>query len=142
MKWENTATGVFVAFLFVWVYTRHFIFGWILYSLWFELPQHLTKPGWDHVTGYYFTDGLWMLFSIALCALQGLMIYWFGLLLRVAYRVLSGSQIGDPTDESDDESEEEEIKNGADVTEKINGKKSLKVNGTNGHVQKEMKKEK
>lgn len=32
---DNAATGILVVFVFAWVYTRHFIFGWILYSLWY-----------------------------------------------------------------------------------------------------------
>lgn len=164
MKYEKTATSILVVFIFVWIYTRHFIFGWILYSLWFELPAYINKPGWDPVSGYYYADWLYVVFSIALCALQGLMIYWFGLILRVAYRAVVWAGVGDdPTDGSDDESSEEE-KNGAEIDEKTNGKSikngkngtngtngtngkngktSPKVNGTNGHhVQKEKKKEK
>lgn len=56
---EKTATSTLVVFLFVWVYTRHFIFGFILYSVWFELPNHISAAGWDPVSGYYFSDSLW-----------------------------------------------------------------------------------
>jgi len=142
MKWERVANGIVIIFLFVWVYTRHYIFGWILYSVWQELPLYLNKPGWDHATGYYYADWLKYLFLIALGALQGLMIYWFAMILRVVYRVATSDFTSDPTDGSSDEEEEEEEKtekNGADKPH-LNGK----ANGANGKAvkQKEAKKAK
>jgi len=100
---DNTATGILVLFVFAWVYTRHFIFGWILYSLWYELPTHIYKSGWDDATGYYYADWLWYVFSFALIALQLLMIYWFFLILRVIYRVVVLGVISDTTDPDSDE---------------------------------------
>lgn len=100
---DNAATGILVVFVFSWVYTRHYIFGWILYSLWFELPDYLNVPGWDDVNGYYYADWLYVLFSFGLVALQLLMIYWFFLILRVIYRVVFLGQISDTTDVDSDE---------------------------------------
>jgi len=128
--WERMANAVVIIFLFVWVYTRHYIFGWILFSVWQELPLYLYEPGWDSETGYYYSDWLKYLFVVALGALQGLMIYWFALILRVVYRTVTTSNTTDPTDGSSDEDEEEEVvekveKNGADkphLNGKANGK--------------------
>jgi len=128
---ERTATSILVVFLAVWVYTRHYIFGWILYSVWTELPLYLNKPGWDPVSGYYYAEWLKFLFVGALGALQGLMIYWFFLILRTVYRVLQGNYSTDPTDASSDEEDEATEKNGADKPHKeaeTNGK------GMNGHA--------
>lgn len=110
---DNAATGILVVFVFAWIYTRHFIFGWILYSLWFELPNYLNVPGWDDEAGYYYADWLYVAFSVGLVALQLLMIYWFFLILRVIYRVVVTGGISDSTDVSDSD-EEEELKNGAE----------------------------
>jgi len=139
MEWERTSTSILVMFLFVWIYTRHFIFGWILYSLWAELPQYISVTAWDSAAGYYYSDSLWFFFALALVALQGLMIYWFYLIMRVVYRVVLGGDGSDPTDGSDDE---EEVKNGADEPnkksnhkqvegehKKANGKMNGKANG-------------
>eukprot|EP00026_Physarum_polycephalum_P010784 Phypoly_transcript_10964.p1 GENE.Phypoly_transcript_10964~~Phypoly_transcript_10964.p1 ORF type:complete len:358 (+),score=49.92 Phypoly_transcript_10964:138-1211(+) len=123
---DRAAEVTLVGFVIAWVYTRHFIFGWILYSIWYELPAFLNTPGWDDESGYYYAEWLWVAFISALVALQLLMIYWFFLILRVIYRAVFLGVTADSTDVSDSDDEEEELKNGASRKRKAKATKPEK----------------
>eukprot|EP01111_Echinosteliopsis_oligospora_P001684 TRINITY_DN1246_c0_g1_i1.p1 TRINITY_DN1246_c0_g1~~TRINITY_DN1246_c0_g1_i1.p1 ORF type:complete len:345 (+),score=62.86 TRINITY_DN1246_c0_g1_i1:203-1237(+) len=103
-SYESAATACWIFFVFVWIFTRHIVFGVILWSLWVEVPVHLDRT-WDPEQGYYYSSTLWYFFTGALAALQGLMLFWFTLILKGVYKFLRNEKAGDSTDMSDEEEE-------------------------------------
>lgn len=102
--YEKSATFGFAVFMLIWFFTRHVLYGGILYSVWVEFQQFFPSlPG--VYAGVYLSRTVWLAFSFGLLALQGLLIFWFVMIVRLAIRVLNGYET---KDETDDLSEEEE----------------------------------
>ncbi|KDR83793.1 hypothetical protein GALMADRAFT_236178 [Galerina marginata CBS 339.88] len=91
---------VFAIFMFSWLITRHFLFLFVIYSTIFEGPNYVEFK-WDYEGSYYVTQTNFTIFCVLLLALQVIQCIWFGMICRVAWRVVSGSGASD--DRSDDE---------------------------------------
>lgn len=131
----DAAFGVFIS---VWFLTRHVFYLMVCWSLFYDVPgPHWYYGCFDTMTGAELTlnggTDIWknmvqpfdnpggpicfnfrirMCFLGLLLALQVLTIIWFGMIIRVAYRVIVGKGSEDPRsddEEAEDESEEEEI---------------------------------
>jgi len=100
--YEKAATAGFGIFMLVWFLTRHVLYGGILYSLWMEFHQYLGTGPYADV---YLTNNVWLTFGLGLLALQGLLIFWFVMIVRLAIRVLNGYEAKDETDELSEEEE-------------------------------------
>lgn len=124
----DIAFGVFIT---AWLITRHIFYPIICWSIHADVPKVMPYGCYDSVTGQQisknggssiwtnvlqpfnrpegvicFNNTIRISFLGLLLALQVLTLLWFGMILRVAYRVLSGKGSEDPR--SDDEAEEEE----------------------------------
>ncbi|CAG8803713.1 23575_t:CDS:2 [Dentiscutata erythropus] len=105
MKFPERVTDVmFVFFMMTWAYTRHYLYGWIMYSTYFEscAPEN-NECIWDPLRGYWVTWWTKYIILLGLTLLQILMIYWFCLILRIAYRVVSGKNAEDTRSDTEDE---------------------------------------
>ncbi|KAG5264413.1 hypothetical protein AALO_G00253520 [Alosa alosa] len=104
--WRKTCNYIFILFAMVFFITRLILFPfWIMHAT-MVYPLSLYPTFF----GYYFFNGLLMV-------LQGLHVFWFGLILRMAIKFLPGNDIvedersdKDETDESEDEEEEKDGK--------------------------------
>jgi ceramide synthetase len=96
MTWLHTLSTVqFVIFAITFVITRLFIYPfYVLNSVFFEGRE--VFGGWQ---GYYF-------FSVLLSVLQCLHIFWFYLIARMAYRLVTTGT--DKDERSDDEEEDDD----------------------------------
>jgi len=100
---ELLSTVGWITFALVWFWTRHIIFGSILYSLWWETEIYIPHA-WDAERDYYFNGPAHTGFFIALLLLQGLMVFWFAMILKVAFKVITGrGEMMDTTEYSDGE---------------------------------------
>ena len=131
----DAAFGVFMISYFV---ARHAIYLTVCYSIYAHIPDeieygcykgsttdikgpfpipndwdHLTQPFRDPVGLVCWNDNIKWTFLGMLLALQGVLLVWFGMILRVAYKVLSG-QGADDTRSDDEDEEEEEVKDEED----------------------------
>jgi len=95
---------MFVFFMITWVYTRHYLYGWIIYSTWAEpcLPEN-NKCIWDPLNGYWLTWWSRYIILFGLVLLQILMIYWFVLISRIALRVVTGKNAEDTRSDTEDD---------------------------------------
>ncbi|XP_028650936.1 ceramide synthase 2-like [Erpetoichthys calabaricus] len=103
--WKNTCNAIFIVFAAVFIITRLVIFPfWILHCTW-VYPTELYPPFF----GYYFFNGL-------LAVLQLLHIFWACLILRMAWKFITGNYVEDErsdreeTDNSEEGEEEKEAK--------------------------------
>ncbi|THV08612.1 longevity assurance proteins LAG1/LAC1 [Dendrothele bispora CBS 962.96] len=90
-------------FLISWFVTRHVLFIIIIWSTIFDIPRVLPFD-WDPVRGHFLTKGSWMMFLSCLLSLEVLQIIWFGMIVRIAWRVVTSGE-GASDDRSDDEDE-------------------------------------
>ena len=81
--------ATFTWFLLSWLVTRNALFMLVCKSTYIDLPR-LLPFAWDPAQGYYLTRGVQLGFSALLASLQCLQVIWFGMICRVAWRVISG----------------------------------------------------
>ncbi|KAF8974303.1 TLC domain-containing protein [Flammula alnicola] len=94
---------VFGIFMLSWLVTRHILFLCVIYSTIFVGPIYVEFK-WDYEAGYYVTRTAYTTFWGMLLALQVIQIIWFGMICRVAWRVITTDN-GASDDRSDDEDE-------------------------------------
>jgi len=103
---------VFGLWMVSWFVTRHLLFIWVMWSAYAEAPQ-LIPFDWIPEREYWLTEPVYYVFLSLLVALQCLQIFWFTIIIQVAYRVVNGQGADDTR--SDDEDD--------DATDDPDGKK-------------------
>jgi acyl-CoA-dependent ceramide synthase len=91
---------VFGFFMISWVVTRHFFFGYIIYSTMFESTQFVELK-WDPEEEHFYSRKTQIFFVTLFLLLQALIYFWFYLICRVAYRVIMGDNAHDNRSESE-----------------------------------------
>ncbi|KAJ3764121.1 TLC domain-containing protein [Lentinula raphanica] len=79
----------FGTFMVTWFVTRHVLFPVAIQSIIFDMPN-LIPYDWDPERGHYFTKGSHAMFYCCLIALEVIQMVWFAMIVRVAWRVISG----------------------------------------------------
>ncbi|KAI7830529.1 TRAM/LAG1/CLN8 homology domain-containing protein, partial [Gamsiella multidivaricata] len=92
--------GFFACFMISWLYTRHYLYGYILHSFIFTAYEMIPFE-LDIAQGKWYCRELAWLPVLGLSLLQILMVYWFALILRILFRILKGHNAED--DRSDEE---------------------------------------
>ncbi|KAH0839994.1 longevity assurance proteins LAG1/LAC1 [Lanmaoa asiatica] len=92
----------FTVFMVSWFITRHVLFVIAIKCVVVDSVQ-LVSEMWAPERGNYFSPFIHKTFSVLLIALQVLQVIWFGMICRVAYRVVTGHGASD--DRSDEEVE-------------------------------------
>ncbi|ORX89297.1 longevity assurance proteins LAG1/LAC1 [Basidiobolus meristosporus CBS 931.73] len=102
MKFQKACDYVFGSFVLVWAYTRHYLCLKIMWSIWKEVDLYLQvdcKPS----QGRFQCRELQYFFIGLFAVLQILMIIWFGQILKVIWRVLTGANAADCRSDSESE---------------------------------------
>ncbi|CAJ0636754.1 480_t:CDS:10 [Entrophospora sp. SA101] len=100
--------SMFGFFMITWAYTRHYLYGYITWATYQESCQpEYNACIWDPLNGYWLTWWSKYIILLGLVLLQILMIYWFNLILKVAWRVIKGKNAEDSR--SDVEDDEDDI---------------------------------
>jgi len=83
---KKTATNVvFVIMILSWILTRLGIFPFmVIKSVYYEFPKHIPSPAKEQCW--------WIWFLGALCFLLCLHIWWFSLMLKIVYRIVTGKE--------------------------------------------------
>jgi acyl-CoA-dependent ceramide synthase len=131
LQFRTACDSTFGVFLVVWFFARHVSYMVVCRSMYADIPPmmpygcynsktgvrtssdggsailtHFLQPFRDPGGEICFNRSIRLTFLGLLLALQVLTLIWFGMILRVAYTVISGQSAKD--DRSDDEVEEEE----------------------------------
>jgi acyl-CoA-dependent ceramide synthase len=135
LKWTKTCDVTFGIFMVTWLVARHILYMAVCWSIYAHIPEeiqygcyrggdldlegplpvpndidHLTQPFRDPVGLVCWNDRIKWVFLGLLLALQCVQLVWFSMILRVAYKVLSGEGADDTrSDDEDDEDEDEEV---------------------------------
>ncbi|KAJ2773269.1 Sphingosine N-acyltransferase lag1 [Coemansia nantahalensis] len=91
----------FALFVVSWVYTRHYLYMKMVWSLNYESYENIPEDSWDPARGSFFTKNVMLGFTILLMTLQVLLIYWFALVLRIIYRVIFTKNLEDSRSDSE-----------------------------------------
>ena len=123
----------FGVFMVTWFATRHVLFDTVWWSIYRHIPQEITfgcyrgsdqnlegplpvPDDYDHLTQpFRDPEGLvcwnwnisWVFLAL-LAGLQCILLVWFGMILKVAYKVVTGQGADDSRSDDEDEDEEEE----------------------------------
>ncbi|KAJ2875297.1 Sphingosine N-acyltransferase lag1 [Coemansia aciculifera] len=103
LGFERAAVVSFVVFIISWVYTRHYLYFKITYSVFYETYDILgPNTLWDAENGSFYSRASIGGFTLLLCILQVLIIYWFALVLRIIYRIVTQNNLDDSRSDSED----------------------------------------
>ncbi|KNE69061.1 hypothetical protein AMAG_13932 [Allomyces macrogynus ATCC 38327] len=100
VKWRNLCDTTFVVFVAVWLFSRHYVFYYIVRSVWTD-AYRIVDLKWDPENDHYASVNSLNYFLVLFAVLQVLLIYWLYLIVRVVLKVVSGSKAED--NRSDDE---------------------------------------
>lgn len=134
LKFPVLCDVMFGVFMVTWVITRHILLPWVLWSIYSHLPQETTygcfkgstqnlegpfdvPEGWGFLTMPFrepnglicWTTGLTWGFLGMLLGLQVILCMWFVMIIRVAWKVITGQGADDSRSDDEDEEEEEEV---------------------------------
>ena len=125
----------FGVFMVSWFLLRHVLYMTVWYSIYAHSPQEIkfgcyrgsvrnlegpipTPNDWDHLIQPFknpvglvcWNNNIKWTFLIMLAALQVILLIWFGMIVRVAYKVITGKGAEDTrSDDEDDDEEEDEV---------------------------------
>ena len=133
LKFQVACDIAFGVFILVWFVTRHVLYLMVVYSVYDDTPKEINygcySGGAHNVSGpikvpndyahlidpFRNPNGLvcWdnsikLAYVYTLSALQVLLLLWFGMIIRVAVKVLRGGEAEDSRSDDEDEEEEEE----------------------------------
>ena len=134
LKWNKACDATFGVFMVTWFVARHALYMMVCWSVYAHIPEeinygcyrggdldlqgplpepndfdHLSQPFRDPVGLVCWNNRIKWVFLALLLALQCVMLVWFTMILKIAYKVISGQGADDTrSDDEDDEEEEEE----------------------------------
>lgn len=141
----------FGAFMITWFVARHVLYLGVCWSIYAHVPeevnygcyygrasdlqgpfpvpddyQHLIQPFLDPAGGVCLNTGIRQVFLGVLLALQGLLLIWGSMIVKIAYKVVSGEGADDTrSDDEKSEAEDEESKNPIDMIRLCNEPRPL-----------------
>ncbi|ORZ29747.1 TLC domain-domain-containing protein [Catenaria anguillulae PL171] len=102
VNWRTICDATFVVFVGVWLYSRHYIYYFLIRSVYVEAPKYLEWR-WAPSEGRFVSDAMWYFFLALLGVLQVLLIIWLYMILRVIAKVVKGSSAEDTRSDDEDE---------------------------------------
>ena len=135
LKFHVACDIAFGAFMVTWFITRHILYFMVVRSLYFDSPReiaygcyygsnadlhgpieppdqfgHLLQPFTDPQGLVCWTEQSMLSFVGTLLALQVILLIWFGMIIRVAAKVIKGGKAEDSrSDDEDEEGEDREV---------------------------------
>ena len=135
LKFTTLCDATFGVFMVMWLVTRHMLYLAVCWSIYAHIPEeiqygcyrggdlnlegplavpndfdHLTQPFRDPEGLVCWNNGIKWVFLGLLLALQCVLLFWFSMILKVAYKVVSGEGADDTRSDDEDDQEEEEVK--------------------------------
>ncbi|KAL6243231.1 Sphingosine N-acyltransferase lag1 [Rhinocladiella similis] len=133
LHFETACDVAFGTFMVLWLINRHLLYMWVCWSIYAHIPEEIkygcykgsvetlqgpypTPNDWDHLTQPFrdpvglvcWNNNIKWTFLGMLLSLQGIMLFWFGLICKVAYKVITGQGAEDNRSDDEDEGEDDE----------------------------------
>ncbi len=103
-KFSKACDTVFVSFVAVWAYTRHYVYLFVIYEAIHYLDYEPYK--WNPSKGEYGSVYTHVVMVSMLIILEILAIYWFYLIIKLLIKVAKGTHAQDSRSEDEDELDE------------------------------------
>ncbi|KAI9448029.1 longevity assurance proteins LAG1/LAC1 [Lactarius indigo] len=111
LNWEYSQNIVFVIFIGVWTYFRHYlnlVMLWSVYKDFDLIPQ--SARSFSPAEGVWMAGWMqWQIFTPILL-LQCLNLFWYYLIWRILWRTVTGSSLKDERSDDEDSDDENEVK--------------------------------
>lgn len=107
--WQTTCDIAFGLFMVSWLVTRHILYMRVVWSCMFDAPSVMSFRPPNRLTGDYFTKTSYLTLIGLLCALQVILLMWFYMICRVAYRVVTKAGAVDSRSDAESSYEDDEV---------------------------------
>ncbi|KAJ9480085.1 putative Ceramide synthase LAG1 (putative) [Pseudozyma hubeiensis] len=107
--WQTTCDIAFGLFMVSWLFTRHILYMRVVWSCMFDAPSVMSFRPPNRLTGDYFTKTSYLTLIGLLCALQVILLMWFYMICRVAYRVVTKAGAVDSRSDAESSFEDDEV---------------------------------
>lgn len=107
--WQTTCDIAFGLFMLSWLVTRHILYMRVLWSCAFDPISVMSFRPTNHLTGDYFNRTAYLLLIGLLCALQVILLMWFYMICRVAYRVVTKAGAVDSRSDAESSYEDDDL---------------------------------
>ncbi|ORX90893.1 longevity assurance proteins LAG1/LAC1, partial [Basidiobolus meristosporus CBS 931.73] len=98
---EKVCNITFGFFVVSWLYSRHYIYAHIVYSIWAD-PDIYHVVDWNPEKGHYFNRTAQAFFLTLFALLQTLALLWLKSIIGIVVKVLSGNNAEDVRSDSED----------------------------------------
>ena len=134
LKYQTACDIAFGVFMVTWVVSRHILYLIVCYSVYADIPReinygcywgsnanlqgpvplsdsfdHLTRPFRDPEGLVCWNNSIKWGFLAMLLFLQVILLIWFGMIARVAWKVIQGQAADDSRSDDEEEEEEDEV---------------------------------
>ncbi|KAI9136950.1 TLC domain-containing protein, partial [Paraphysoderma sedebokerense] len=89
LKFQKACDFTFVVFVLSWIYSRHFVYLYIVRSIFVDVIA-VIDPVWDPKNEIYLSYGVATVFMILFVGLKILICYWAYLIGRIVVKVIKG----------------------------------------------------
>ncbi|KAI9220745.1 TLC domain-containing protein [Blastocladiella britannica] len=113
VRWRKLCDATFAFFVGVWLYSRHYVYLHILWSVYHELPERLSMV-YAPERGHYMCTTAYWFFLTLLSALQVLLVLWLYLIIRVIVKVARGSGAEDNRSDDEEDDDDDDVMNDGD----------------------------
>ena len=152
MRYQVACDIAFVVFMLTWFVTRHVLYALVCYSVYIDIPKeitygcyygsnghlhgpvpapdafgHLTQPFRDPEGLVCWNNGIKWAFLGMLLSLQVILLLWFGMILRVAWKVVQGGEAEDSRSDDEDEFLDEASESEEGDDQRLEGKHACPI---------------
>ncbi|SPO27599.1 related to LAG1 - longevity-assurance protein [Ustilago trichophora] len=107
--WQTTCDIAFGLFMVSWLVTRHILYMRVVWSCAFDTLNTMDFRPTNHLTGDYFTETAYVVLIGLLVALQVILLMWFYMICRVAYRVVTKAGAVDSRSDAESSYEDDDL---------------------------------
>ncbi|GAC73018.1 protein transporter [Moesziomyces antarcticus T-34] len=106
--WQTTCDIAFGLFMISWLVTRHVLYIRVVWSCIHDTLKVMSFRPTNYLTGDFFTRPAFFTLIGLLCALQVILLMWFYMICRVAYRVVTKAGAVDSRSDAESSYEDDE----------------------------------
>ncbi|KAJ1022656.1 hypothetical protein NDA18_004998 [Ustilago nuda] len=128
--WQTTCDIAFGLFMLSWLVTRHLLYIRVVWSCVIDPAKAMTFKPTNHLTGDFFTKTAHRVLVVLLCALQVILLMWFYMICRVAYRVVTKAGAVDSRSDAESSYEDEMDEPVEELAAEVVGRETDKLQQT------------
>ncbi|EST09594.1 TRAM/LAG1/CLN8 homology domain protein [Kalmanozyma brasiliensis GHG001] len=136
--WQTTCDIAFGLFMVSWLVTRHILYMRVVWSCITDTLKVMSFRPTNYLTGDYFTRTAYFTLIGLLCALQIILLMWFYMICRVAYRVVTKAGAVDSRSDAESSYEDDDLQM-VEAAQEAAARKASSIVSSNGSAKKRSK---